>query len=64
MPCANAVVPPALVARLPPMVQLRIEAIGFGCRLARALQRDAGFHRHAVGDRIDLADFVEPHERQ
>ncbi len=31
--------------------KLRIEPVGFSRRFARALQRDAGFHRHGVGDR-------------
>ena len=44
--------------------QLRIEPVGFGRRFARALQRDPGFDRHGVGDRIDLADLVEPGERE
>ncbi len=44
--------------------QLRIEPVDFGRRFARTLQRDAGFDRHGVGDRIDLADLVEPGERQ
>ena len=44
--------------------QLRIEPVGRGRRFARALQRDAGLARHGVGDRIDLADLVEPRERQ
>ncbi len=41
--------------------QLRIEPVGGGRRLARALQGNAGFDRHGVGDRIDFTNFIESH---
>ena len=44
--------------------QLRIEPVGFGRRLARALQRDAGLAGDGVGGRIDLADAIHAIERQ
>ena len=44
--------------------QLRIQPVGRGCGLARALQGDAGLAGHGVRGRIDLADAVEPVERQ
>ncbi len=71
MPCAIAAVPPALVERLPPMVQ--VPSDGSSCEVepsasaaaSRARCRgDAGFHRHGVGNRVDLADLVESRQRQ
>ncbi len=44
--------------------KLRIEPVDFGCRFARARERDAGFGRERVGDRIDLADFGHAIERE
>ena len=44
--------------------QLRIEPVDFGGGLARPLQGHAGLAGDGVGDGIDLADAVEPVERQ
>ena len=44
--------------------ELRIQLVDRGSGLARALQRDAGLAGDGVGGRIDLADPVEPVERQ
>ena len=44
--------------------QLRIEPVDRGRRLARAAERHAGLAGDGVGDRVDLADAVEPRERQ
>ncbi|MEY9898125.1 hypothetical protein ABIA44_002299 [Bradyrhizobium sp. USDA 329] len=62
--------PPALVERLPPMVQLpsapkreRKQPVHL-CRLRlRDLQHHAGLAGHGVGGGIDLADLVEPAQR-
>ena len=44
--------------------QLRVEPVGARGGLARALQRDAGLAGQRVRCRVDLADAVEPVERQ
>src|SRR5689334_1283129 len=44
--------------------ELRIEPVDRGGSLACALQGDAGLAGDGVGRRIDLADAVEPVERQ
>ena len=69
MPCAIAAVPPALVERLPPMVQVPSE--GRSCGSSRSTAAAAS-RAHCkvtpasqvirVGGRIDLADAVEPVE--
>ena len=71
MPCASAAVPPALVERLPPIVQvpsegrkLRVEPVDGGRGFAGALQGDAGLAGEGVRGRVDLADAVEPVERK
>jgi hypothetical protein len=73
MPCATAATPPASGigrevaadgAGAFRRQELRIEPVGLGRGLARALQRHAGFHRHRVGDGVDLAHLVEPVERE
>ncbi len=60
----GAAVPPALVERLPPIVQLpsapseqRKKPARRSAAASRALQHDAGFDGHRVRRRIDLADF-------
>jgi hypothetical protein len=54
--------PPALVERLPPIVQeaQRKQPVDFFRRGLRLRQGHAGLDDHRIGERVDLAHPVEP----